>query len=291
MNTTPTNGPTDIELYLRDTAVPTPYTLRERLIDYCAGWADRRHLSTAQAQPRTNDIAEAVLLTPWAVARRNEYRASKDLETITHNRIVDPLCTEKAILQARIPLLKEAIGVAQGKADAAAHAARESAAVPPAAAVPRGPGEQHADPIALAARRQREKDARDAATAASAQAAAAASQTARTAHDNALERLAQIGERLVLAQAVLDDRVAECRRYISRRINVYARAITRQHPDAPVIAELTEHLNLDKDAARPTESKTGGAQSGGTTVPGSQHGQGRPAWLSVVDPEPGAEPV
>ncbi|WP_461186542.1 hypothetical protein [Arthrobacter sp. Z4-13] len=288
MNTTPANGPTDIELYLRDTAAPTPYTLRECLIDYCAGGADRRHLSTAQAQPRTDDIAEAVLLTPWAVARRNEYRASKDLETITHNRIVDPLRTEKATLQARVPLLKEAIGVAQEKAEAAEDAARESAAVPPAAAVPRGPGEQHADPIALAARRQREKDARDAAAATTAHAAAAASQAARTAHDNAVERLAAIDERLVLAQAVLDGRVAECHRHISRRINVYARAITRRHPDAPVIAELTEHLNLDQDAARRSQLQAGGAPEPG---PQSRPGQGRPSWLSIVDPEPGPEPV
>lgn len=288
MNTTPANGPTDIELYLRDTAVPTPYTLRERLIDYCAGWADRRHLSTAQAQPRTDDIAEAVLLTPWAVARRNEYRASKDLETITHNRIVDPLRTEKATLQARIPRLKEAIGVAQEKANAAEEAARESAAVPPAAAVPRGPGEQHADPIALAARRQREKDVRDAAATTAAHAAAAASQAARAAHDNTVERLAEIDERLVLAQAVLDGRVAECHRHTSRRINVYARAITRRHPDAPVIAELTEHLNLDQDAARPSQLQAGGAPEPG---PQSGPGQGRPSWLSIVDLEPGPEPV
>lgn len=291
MNTTPTNGPTDIELYLRETATPTPYTLRERLIDYCAGWADRGHLSTVQAQRHTDGIAEDVLLTPWAVARRNEYRASKDLETITHNRIVDPLRTEKATLQARIPRLKEAISIAQEKADNAQEAARESVAAPPAAAVPRGPGEQHADPLALAARRQREKDTRDAAAAAAAAAAAGASQAARAAHDNAVERLAEIGERLILAEAVLKDRVAECHRHTSRRINVYARAITRRHPDAPVIAELTEHLDLEQSATRPTGSHAGGPQTGGAMTPGSQHGQGRPPWLSIVDPEPGPEPV
>ncbi|MGX5717980.1 hypothetical protein [Arthrobacter sp. MAHUQ-56] len=291
MNTTPTNGPTDIELYLRDSAAPAPYTVRERVIDYCAGWADRGHLSTAQAQPRTDDVAEAVLLTPWAVARRNEYRASKDLETITHNRIVDPLRTEKATLQARIPRLKEAIGIAQEKADNAEEAARESAAAPPAAAVPRGPGEQHADPVALASRRQREKDTRDAAAHAAAAAAAGASRAARAAHDDAVERLAEIGERLILAEAVLKDRIAECHRHTSRRINVYARAITRRHPDAPVIAELTEHLDLDQGAARPTGSQAGSAHAGGAPAPGSQHGQGRPSWLSVVDPDPGPETV
>jgi hypothetical protein len=287
MNTTPNTGPTDIELYLRDHADPTTYTLRERLVDYWAGRADRRYLSTAQAQPRTDEVNETVLLTPWAVARRNEYRASKDLETITHTRIVDPLRTEKATLLARIPRLKEAIGVAQEDADTAAEAARESAAAPPAPAVARGPGEQHADPAALAARRRREKQAKDAAAAAAASAAGAAVRAATAEHAAALDRLAEISERLVLAQSVLDDRVAECRRHISRRINVYARAITRRHPDAPVIAELTEHLDLDRDAARPGGFHVGEPPA----VRGPQPGQGRPSWLSVVDPDPGPEPV
>ncbi|KQR80363.1 hypothetical protein ASF98_18895 [Arthrobacter sp. Leaf337] len=281
MNTTPNTGPTDIELYLRETATPTEYTLRERLVDYWAGRADRRHLSTAQAKPRTDEVIETVLLTPWAVACRNEYRASKDLETITHNRIVDPLRTEKATLQARLSHLKEAVGTAQEDADSAAEAARESAATPPAPAVPRGPGEQHADPAALAARRRREKQASDAAASAAAQAAVVAARAAAGAHAAALERLAVIGERLTLAQSVLEDRVAECRRHTSRRINIYARAITRRHPDAPVIAELTEHLDLDQDAPRSAGSHTGVAPERG-----SQHWQGRPTWLSVVDPEP-----
>ncbi|NWL10269.1 hypothetical protein DM793_04040 [Paenarthrobacter nitroguajacolicus] len=282
MNTAPTPGPTDIELYLRETASPTEYTLRERLVDYWAGRADRRYLSTNQAKPRTDDeVIETVPLTPWAVARRNEYRASKDLETITHNRIVDPLRTEKATLQARIPRLKEAVGIAQEEAGTAEEAAREIAAAPAAEAVPRGPGEQQVDQAGLARRRGREKEARDAAAAAAAQAAAAAAQASAAAHAAAIERLAVIGERLTLAQSVLDDRVAECRRYTSRRINVYARAITRRHPDAPVIAELTEHLDLDQDAPRPN-----GSQTGGSPVRGSQPWQGRPSWLSVVDPEP-----
>jgi hypothetical protein len=281
MNTTPTTGPTDIELYLRETAVPTEYTLRERLVDYWAGRADRRHLSTNQAQPRTDEIYETVLLTPWAVARRNEYRASKDLETITHNRIVDPLRTEKATLQARITRLKEAIGTAQEDADSAKEDARESAATPPAPAVPRGPGEQHVDQAGLVRRRGREKEVRDAASAAAARAAAAAALAAAGAHAAAVERLAVISERLALAQSVLEDRVAECRRHTSRRINVYARAITRRHPDAPVIAELTEHLDLDQDAPRPN-----GSQTGGSPVRGSHPWQGRPSRLSVVDPAP-----
>lgn len=281
MNTTPTTGPTDIELYLRDTAAPTEHTLRERVVDYWAGRADRRHLSTNQAQPRTDEVIETVLLTPWAVARRNEYRAAKDLETITHNRIVDPLRTEKATLQARLSRLKEAVGTAQKDADSAEEAARESAAAPPAPAVPRGPGEQHADAAALAARRRREKQATDAAASAAAQAAVAAARASAAAHASALERLAEIGERLTLAQSVLEDRVAECRKHTSRRINVYARALTRRHPDAPVIAELTEHLDLDKDAPRPS-----GPHAGAAPERGSQHWQGRPSWLSVVDPDP-----
>ena len=285
MKTTPATGPTDIELYLRNTAAPTTYTVSERVLDYCAGRSDSRYLSTAQAQKPGDEATGTVLLTPWAVARRNEYRASKDLETITHNRIVDPLRTEKATLQARIPRLMAAVGIAREEAVTAGEAARESAAVPPAAAVPRGPGEQAADPAALIARRGREKQARDAAAAAAAQEAAARSRAAATEHATAIERLAELEERLVLAQLVLQDRVAECRRHISRRINVYARAITRRHPDASVIGELTEHLDLDQDAVRPSAPR-----AGEPAARSAEQGQGRP-WLSVVDPDPGLKPV
>ena len=160
MNTTPTPGPTDIELYLRETAVPTEYTLRERLVDYWAGRADRRHLSTNQVQPRTDEVIETVLLTPWAVARRNEYRASKDWETITHNRIVDPLRTEKATLQVRLSRLKEAVGIAREEADTAGEAARESAADRSRSGRPSRTRRTARRPAALAARRGREKQAR-----------------------------------------------------------------------------------------------------------------------------------
>ncbi|MDD0858244.1 hypothetical protein NHF46_11655 [Arthrobacter alpinus] len=108
MNTTPATGLTDIELYLRATAVPTEYPLRLRIVDYWAGRADSTHLSTHQRETASEDITEDVLLTPWTVTHRNGYRASKELETITHNRIVDPLQIEKAALQARIPLLENA---------------------------------------------------------------------------------------------------------------------------------------------------------------------------------------
>jgi hypothetical protein len=285
MKTNPHVGPTDIELYLRNTAAPTSYTFSERILDYWAGRSDSRYLSTAQAQRPADEVIGTVLLTPWAVARRNEYRASKDLETITHNRIVDPLRTEKATLQARLPRLMEAVGSAQEEAAAAGKAARESAGVPPAAAVPRGPGEQMADPAALVARRAREKQARDAAAAAAAQEAVGRSRVATAEHAAAVERLAEIEERLVLAQSVLQDRVAECRRHISRRINVYARAITRRHPDAPVIGELTEHLDLDQDAVR-----SGIPRAGEPAARPTEQGQGRPC-LSVVDPDPGLKPV
>ena len=284
MNTTPNTGLTDIELYLRERTPSPAYTPGERILDYWAGRTDSRHLSTTQAQP-TDEVIRTVLLTPWAVARRNEYRASKDLETITHNRIVDPLRTEKVALQARIPRLKEAIGIAQEEAAAAEEAARESAAAPPAPAVPRGPGEQQADPVALAARRRREKESLDATARAAATAAASAAGAAAKTYNDALERLAVVGERLVLAQSVLEDRVAECRRYTNRRINVYARAITRRHPDAPVIAELTEHLDLDQNAARPGTSLAGRP----TAWAPEQLQQGRPSRLSIVDPD--REPV
>ncbi|MEO5316211.1 hypothetical protein PV772_19185 [Pseudarthrobacter sp. CC12] len=286
MNTAPNTGLTDIELYLRERTPSPAYTLVERILDYWAGRADSRHLSTTQAEPPTDEVIRTVLLTPWAVARRNEYRASKDLETITHNRIVDPLRTEKAALQARIPRLKEAIGIAQEEAAAAEEAAQESAAAPPAPAVPRGPGEQQADPVALAARRKREKDILDATAKAGAAAAASAAGAAAKTYNDALERLAVLGERLVLAESVLEDRVAECRRHTNRRINVYARAITRRHPDAPVIAELTEHLDLDQDAARP-----GTSVAGGPPVWAPEQWEGRPSRLSIVDPDPGPEPV
>ena len=259
MNTTPATGPTDIELYLRATAVPTAYPLRHRLRDYWAGRADSPHLSTAQKEARADEVAENVLLTAWAVARRNEYRASTDLETITHNRIVDPLRIEKAALQARVNRLEDA-------AKDAHQAATDSAAAPAEDSVPKGPGEQCLGPAALASRRRREKQARDAAASASATAATAA-------HDAAIERVAVIDERLRQAQGVLSGRVAECRRHTSRRINVYARAIMRRHPDAPVIPALTEHLDLDNDAPRPQSAPQIAAPSG-------------PARLSIVTPEP-----
>lgn len=257
MNTNPATGITDIELYLRATAVPTEYPLRLRIMDYWAGRADSTHLSTHQREASSEDVTEDVLLTPWAVTHRNGYRASKDLETITHNRIVDPLQIEKAALLARIPLLEKA----SNKAAETAKNDSQAEAEPPE---PKGPGEQFLDPVALAKRRSSEKASRDATSSASAMAA-------NSTYEAAIERMAVIDARLLLAQEVLDGRVAECRRHTSRRINVYARAITRRHPDAPVISALTEHLDLDQETPR--------AQSAHHS-PQHEH----PARLSIVTP-------
>lgn len=234
MKTNSAAGPTNIELYLRDVPAPEEYPLKDRIKDRWAGWADAKHLSTPQKDPNTEQISERILLTPWAVARRYEYHAAKEEEIVTHNGIVDPLRVEKTALQARIPRLKEASAEARKIAD-------DTNAAAPADAAPRGPGEQYLEQGALISRRQGEKKTRVAGT-------SAAAKAALVAFEAALERLDVILDRLEQADAVLESRIARCRWITSRRITMYARSITRRHPDAPVVPALTEHLDLDENS-------------------------------------------
>lgn len=232
MKPTGPKGPTTIEFYLREIIPPTPYTPWQQLKDTVAGWWDGGRLS--QSQRRMDDErSHPLLLTPWARARQLEFLESARAECILHNGIVDPYRIEMAALKASKGRLNEA-------ADKADEHHRTTVAQPAAKAVPAGPGEYALTASGLAAHREREKRSRDAD-------AGARQRAAQQAVAAAEERIAVVEEKIAMAADVLADRIAGCRRHTSRRIAVYARGITRRHPDAPIIRALTQDLALDEE--------------------------------------------
>lgn len=232
MTPNPGHGPTSIEFYVREFIPPTPYTSCQRFKDGLAGWWDGRHLS--QPQLRYDSAEEQdLILPPWARARQLEYLESAQAETILHNGIVDPYRLEVAKLKASVERLRTDTDKAKARRE-------EVAAQPVGNSVPSGPGEIAVSAAGLASRRAREKRIREA--------EAAAQQSAtEDASASAAARLAELEEKISLAADVLKDRIEACRRHTSRRIAVYARGISRRHPNAPVISALTQELAIEAE--------------------------------------------
>ncbi len=232
MKPTGLQGPTTIEFYLREVIPPTLYSPWQQLKDTVAGWWDGGRLSQPQ-RGMEDETSHHLLLTPWARARQLEFLESARAECILHNGIVDPYRIELAALKASTRRLIE-------EADKAGEHHRTTIAQPAGKAVPAGPGEYALTAAGLAAHREKEKRSRDAE-------AAARQRAAGEAVAAAAERIAVVEEKIAMAADVLADRIAGCRRHTSRRIAVYARGITRRHPDAPIIRALTQDLALDEE--------------------------------------------
>lgn len=247
MDASKATGPTDLELYIRETIPPAPYPFLRRLGDAWAGHRDGLRLSSAHSG---KDPEAPVHLSPWARERQHEYKETCENEENLLNRIIDPARTERAALAAALPRLQQAIEAAAAAAEAAREAFEKQAAASPEPASPLGPGEAKADPLALAARRRREKQGADASAAGRAAAAAAAHRAAEEAYRGAVERIAVIDDRLAQAREACDHKIAESLRYTARRVSVYARAVASRNPDAPLVTALTAHLDLDAEHPR-----------------------------------------
>lgn len=232
MSSNPTQKPTNIEFYLREIIPPTPYPAWQRLKDAIAGWWDGGRLSQPQLRYESADQQD-LILPPWARARQLEYLESSRAEAILHNGIVDPYRIEVATLKASAERLRT-------NADTAKARSLETAAQPVGDAVPSGPGEIAVSAAGLASRRAREKRVREAE-------AAARQSTAEEAAAAAATRLAELEEKITMAGDVLKERIAACHRHTSRRVSVYARGISRRHPDAPVIRALTQELAMEAE--------------------------------------------
>lgn len=232
-NRTPPTGPTGIDFIVRQ----KDYPWTQKFIDHWAGLRDGARLASHQQhrKPPTGPDQETATprpqtLTPWANARLHELTREEEYEELIGATIADPITVELALVQASIPT---------ADADAATAKTEHSRTSTdgPAPNTPTAAGEAHDPPEIRAARRADEHTA--ALAAANARAAAADAKTR-----GLRARVAELQEQLDVIRHTVDHRHADAEAHTRTRLDTYARGIARRHPDAPVIAELTEHLTL-----------------------------------------------
>lgn len=229
-------GPTGVEFTVRPPELPTKYPQVQRFIDAWIGRRDASRLTTAQRGPHSGTADHQGLttdppVTPWVIERTSEFIAVKRKEAIIWTQIIDGLRVELAQLEEAQSSLAQDVETSQ-------HNAETVSAQTPDTAAPRGPGEAMAPEEDLIGRRSREHLARVAAQQSLAQAA-------KSSQGESRKRIAEINERLILAEMSWVDRVAEYEMYVRRRIAVYARGLSRKSPNAPVLASLTYRLDLN----------------------------------------------
>ncbi|KHL00274.1 hypothetical protein [Sinomonas humi] len=240
----PRNGRDPIEgidFYLRTPENPTPYTLCDRISDTLAGRRDARHLSTGQLAERSpgDPLPD---LTPWAralIARSAQVRAKEEnvLEAV-----IDPARREQtrlahAAAAADTAAAEAEASAAEAEADhAAAHAAGPTSSEPVSAA------EAYDSEEVRAGRRARDHRALLAGHRARADRHRAQAAEARRQAHSARTRCADLATKIEGAGNALDRRLDEHTQHTRRRLNTYARAIARRHPDAAIIPALAAAL-------------------------------------------------
>jgi hypothetical protein len=214
-----------IDFYLRNPEPPTRDTLFQRLADAWAGRRDR--LSAAQTAKSTPDVPLPEL-TPWAHDTLALAAQVEAKERTVHEGSIDPARRE-------ITRLAHTAATARTAAATATTAAEQAEEKGPDSPEPVSAAEAYDSEAVRIGRRANAHNTRLASHHAR---ATAANDTAATAAAD----LALLETRIEGADKALAHRLSEHAHYTRRRLAVYARAITRRHPDAAIITALTTAL-------------------------------------------------
>lgn len=224
-----------IDFYLRSPEPPTRYSRFQMMLDAWAGRRDR--LSAAQAAKNIPDepLPE---LTPWAHDTLALAAQVEAKERTVHEGSIDPARRE-------ITRLTHVAATARAAAAHATMAADQTEEAGPDSPEPVSAAEAFdSEPVRIG-RRATAHNARLAGH--RSRAVAATDDAAAAAAD-----LALLETRIQGADKALAHRLSEHGHYTRRRLAVYARALTRRHPDAAIISALTTALaGLARTAPEP----------------------------------------
>lgn len=226
-----------IEFYLREPERSTRYTRRRRLYDAWIGHQDSFRLSSAQKE-ETGDPG-SIPLTSWTHEMLRHVEDITLAEQLVCDTAVDLALRELAILPLRVAHSEDTLNQAR---DAEA----ESLDKGPDSSAPVGAAEAHDEESIRIKRRNGHHQKLLAAHRARAGVAEAEAAAARF-------RIQELEKQIQLANAACEKRIARYRAMAARRLMVYARAISRRHPEAGILQTLSLLLgNLADEQDYPT---------------------------------------